>query len=60
MPPVDTVERALTLSEKHALSHWDSMLLAACEAAGVDTLYTEDMGAPRQIEGIKLLNPFAP
>ena len=43
------------------LSHWDSMLVvAACIDAGVDTLYTEDMRAPRQIETVRLINPFAP
>ncbi len=59
-PPLDSIDRAFELSERHSLSHWDSMLLAACEVAGVDTLYTEDMGAPRQIEGIALVNPFKP
>ena len=34
------------------------MLLGACVEAGVTTLYTEDMGAPRKIETIDLINPF--
>ncbi len=34
------------------------MLLGACLEAGIDTLYTEDMGSPRTIEGVKLVNPF--
>jgi predicted nucleic acid-binding protein len=34
------------------------MLLGACAEAGVETLYTEDMGAPVDIDGISLINPF--
>jgi len=59
MPTVSVLDRALELTGKHSLSHWDSMLLGACLEAGVDTLYTEDMGAPITYDGIRLLNPFA-
>jgi predicted nucleic acid-binding protein len=55
-PPV--LDRALDISKRSSLSHWDSMLLGACLEAGVTTLYTEDMGAPTTIEGIQLINPF--
>jgi predicted nucleic acid-binding protein len=51
-------ERALELAEGHSLSHWDSMIVAACIEARVDTLYTEDMGAPRQLGPLQLVNPF--
>ena len=30
----------------------------ACLEAGVQTLYTEDMGAPRTINGLQLINPL--
>ena len=59
-PQGSVLDHALDVSEKYSLSHWDSMLVAACIDAGVDTLYTEDMGAPRQIETVRLINPFAP
>jgi predicted nucleic acid-binding protein len=42
----------------YSLSHWDGMVLGAGLDAGVDTLYTEDMGAPVVIAGISLINPF--
>ncbi len=58
MPTPAVLHRALDLADKYSLSHWDSMLLGACLEAGIDTLYTEDMGAPRTIEGVKLVNPF--
>jgi predicted nucleic acid-binding protein len=58
MPTSDVLDRALDLSERYSLSHWDSMVLGACEAAGITTFYTEDMGAPRTIGAINLLSPF--
>ena len=58
MPTPQVADRALDLAGRFSLSHWDSMLLAACLEANVDTLYTEDMGAPRQIDSIRLVNPF--
>ncbi len=59
-PKEPVLDWALHLHSRYSLSHWDSMLVAACIEAGVDTLYTEDMGAPRQIETVRLINPFTP
>lgn len=58
MPTAQSIEVAIDLSKRYSLSHWDSMLLAACLEAQVDTLYTEDMGSPTDIAGIRLVNPF--
>jgi len=59
LPTAQSFDNALGLAERFSLSHWDSMLLGACQSAGVTRLYTEDMGAPRTIDGIELINPFA-
>jgi predicted nucleic acid-binding protein len=58
LPTVKTRDSALVLSLHYNLSHWDSMILGACREARINTLYTEDMGAPRMIDGIELINPF--
>ena len=58
LPTPDAFDTALDLAERFSLSHWDSMILGACKAAGATRLYTEDMGAPRIIDGIELINPF--
>lgn len=58
MPTQTVLDRALLLADRHSLSHWDSMIVSACVEAGIDRLYTEDMGSPRQIESVQLLNPF--
>jgi predicted nucleic acid-binding protein len=57
-PTAQVLDRALDLSARYSLSHWDSMLLGACREANVDSLYTEDMGAPTTIDGVQLINPF--
>lgn len=58
LPTEPVLDRALRYAHTHMLSHWDSMLVAACAEAGVTTLYTEDMGAPRKIDIVELVNPF--
>ena len=58
MPTPEVLDRALDLAGRHSLSHWDSMLLGACQEADVTTLYTEDMGAPTTYDGVELVNPF--
>ena len=58
IPTTAVFERALDLTSRYSLSHWDSMLLGACLEAGVITLYSEDMGAPIVIDRIQLVNPF--
>jgi predicted nucleic acid-binding protein len=46
------------LHSRFSLSHWDSMLLAACKEAGVTTLYSEDMAAGTNYDGLMIVNPF--
>ena len=59
LPTAEAFDAALRLVEQYSLSHWDSMLLGACQSVGAARLYTEDIGAPREISGIQLINPFA-
>ena len=47
------------LRARFSLSHWDSMLLAACKEAGVTTLYSEDLAAGTDYDGVTVVNPFA-
>jgi predicted nucleic acid-binding protein len=58
LPTPEAFDAAIDLSERFSLSHWDSMLLGACRAAGALRLYTEDMGSPRTIDVVELVNPF--
>jgi predicted nucleic acid-binding protein len=60
MPVPQLWQDAQSLQGRHSLSFWDALLIAACIHGGVQVLYTEDMGAPRQIDGLSLVNPFLP
>ncbi len=58
-PQHTTVLTALDLSRRFSLSHWDSMLLAACVEAGVTTLYSEDLSNGMRYDSVLVINPFA-
>ena len=53
-----TVRRALELMTLASLSFWDAAIIAAAEAGGCDTLYTEDLNAGQVIAGVRIVNPF--
>jgi predicted nucleic acid-binding protein len=60
LPDLQVWTDAQDLQKRHVLAFWDALLVAACKRAGVLTLHTEDMGAPRGIDGVSLVNPFLP
>src|SRR5262249_27200509 len=59
LPVPDLWREARTLQSRHALSFWDALLVAACICGRVQVLYTEDMGAPRQLDTLSLVSPFS-
>jgi predicted nucleic acid-binding protein len=59
LPVPDLWAETRSLQARYSLSFWDALLVAACIRGGVQVLYTEDMGAPRTIDALSLVNPFA-
>jgi predicted nucleic acid-binding protein len=59
LPGPQVFARCFSLHSCFSLSHWDAMLLAACKEAGVTTLYSEDMDAGTNYDGLTIVNPFA-
>jgi predicted nucleic acid-binding protein len=59
IPGVQVFSTYFRLRSRFSLSHWDSMLLAACKEAGVTMLYSEDMDPGTDYEGLTIVNPFA-
>ncbi len=59
LPTADVIPRSLSLTSRYSLSHWDSMLIAACVEAGVSSLYTEDLDAGTTYETVSIINPFS-
>ncbi len=57
-PTASVLQRSFLLQDRFSLSHWDSLLVAACQEAGVTHLYSEDMQHGADYDGVKVVNPF--
>jgi predicted nucleic acid-binding protein len=58
-PSAGIFQLSFALRSRFSLSHWDSMLLAACKEAGVTTLYSEDMDSGTDYQGLRIINPYS-
>ena len=58
LPARSLLRPSLDLSARYSLSHCDSLLLAACVDAGVDTLYSEDLDDGMTYHTVTVVNPF--
>jgi predicted nucleic acid-binding protein len=58
-PTVDILPAAQQLHLQKHVTFWDSLILAACAEAGVDTLYTEDIPGHASPAGLQVIDPFA-
>ena len=58
-PNAVVLHHSLELSSRYSLSHWDSLLIAACHDAGVKTLYSEDLAHGMRYGDVTVMNPFA-
>jgi predicted nucleic acid-binding protein len=58
--PLDSglVKTAAYISERFRISYWDGAIIAAAEALGASTLYTEDLNHGRTYGAVKVINPF--
>lgn len=57
-PNAGVLEMSFELQKHHSLSHWDSLHIAARVAAGIDTLYGEDMSHGAADDSVTVINPF--
>ena len=59
--PIDhrLVRIAIEKSERFAISYWDAAIVAAAEALGAETVYSEDLNAGQRYGRVRVLNPFA-
>jgi predicted nucleic acid-binding protein len=49
---------ALDIKAAFKLSYWDAAIVAAARALGCRDLLSEDMAHGREIEGVRIENPF--
>ena len=57
-PTAGILHSSFALHDRYSLSHWDSMLVAACLEAGARRLYSEDMQHGANYNGLEIVNPF--
>lgn len=53
------VRIAIEQSERYAISYWDAAILAAAEALGADTVYSEDLNDGQRYGRVRVVNPFS-
>ena len=54
----DLLDRAIEIKDEYGIQFYDALIVAAAEAAGCETLYSEDMGDGQIYGGILIVNPF--
>lgn len=50
---------AVAMQQRYQLSYWDAAILAAAKQMGCHTVYSEDLNAGQNYEGVTVVNPFA-
>ena len=63
MPVVETRADVMLLAARrtrpHGLQFWDSVLCEVVRSAGGEVLLSEDMQDGRELDGLRIVNPFA-
>ena len=57
-PDLMDILAAIDLHRLHGLSFWDALVLRAAKQGGCTVLFSEDLQARREIDGIRVINPF--
>lgn len=57
-PGVADVLAAIDLHRLHGFSFWDALVVCAAKQAGCRVLLSEDFQDGREIDGLRVLNPF--
>jgi predicted nucleic acid-binding protein len=57
-PGVADILAAIDLHRLHGFSFWDALILRAAHEAGCTVLFSEDMQDAREIDGVRVVNPF--
>ena len=50
---------ALNTKQRYQISYWDAAIIEAARAAGCREVYSEDLAANFNYNGIRVINPFA-
>jgi predicted nucleic acid-binding protein len=55
----DVLQAAWSLEDRHSLSFWDALIVAAAQAAGCEQLLSEDLADGVTYGGVEVVNPFS-
>jgi predicted nucleic acid-binding protein len=55
---LELIIKAVILRRRFQVSHWDSTIVAAAQALGCTTLYSEDFSHGQDFDGLRVINPF--
>ena len=55
---VTDILAAIDLHFLHGFSFWDALVVRAAKQSGCSVLLTEDMQETREVDGVRIVNPF--
>jgi predicted nucleic acid-binding protein len=55
----ELVLMAVRLKQRFVISYWDAAIIAAAKQMGCNTVYSEDLNAGQDYDGVTVVNPFA-
>jgi predicted nucleic acid-binding protein len=55
----DLVLAAIELQQRFKISYWDAAILTAARIMGCGVVYSEDLNAGQDYDGVRVENPFA-
>jgi predicted nucleic acid-binding protein len=57
-PDVADILAAIDLHRLHGFSFWDALVLRSAKQAGCSVLLSEDFQEQREVDGVRVINPF--
>jgi len=54
----DLVEAAVVVHQRHNISFWDGLIVAAAKRLGCTRLLSEDLHGGQKLDGLEIVNPF--
>lgn len=54
----DLVLEAIAVKQRFGISYWDAAIITAAKQMGCNTVYSEDLNAGQNYDGVTVVNPF--
>jgi predicted nucleic acid-binding protein len=58
VPGMDLIEAAWRVQDRWGFSFWDSLIVAAANAAACDVILTEDLSSGQLLDDLRVVNPL--